>query len=56
MDQEIKERIQKWEKEHGKKLKDLNYEETVEACMEIMCLTRTEAEEYMSAMATSSLL
>ena len=53
---EIKERIQEWEQKHGKKLSELNQEETIEACMEIMCLTRREAEEYLSALARSSLL
>ena len=43
------ERIKAWEEKHGKRIEDLNAEETVEACMEVMCLTRSEAEEYLSA-------
>lgn len=53
---EIRQRIKEWEQQHGKKLSELTAEETVEACMEIMCLTRREAEEYLEAMASSSLL
>ncbi len=56
MSKEIQERIKAWEEKHGKRIEDLNAEETVEACMEVMCLTRSEAEEYLSATATSGLL
>ena len=49
MSKEIQERIKAWEEKHGKRIEDLNAEETVEACMEVMCLTRSEAEEYLSA-------
>jgi hypothetical protein len=53
---EIRQRIKEWEQKHGKKLSELNQEETIEACMDVMCLTRSEAEEYLNAMASSSLL
>ena len=53
---EIRQRIKEWEQQHNRKLSELNQQEYVEAVMEIMCLTRTEAEEYLEAMASSSLL
>ena len=56
MEDELKQRIEAYEKKVGKKLKELNEEETIEACMEIMSLTRTEAEEYLNQVAASSLL
>lgn len=54
MSKEVQSRIAAWEAEHGKKLSELNSEETIEACMEIMCLTRTEAEEYLSLQAQAA--
>lgn len=53
---EIRQRIKDWEQKHSKKLNELNQQEYVEAVMDIMCLTRREAEEYLSVMASSSLL
>ena len=53
---EIRQRIKEWEQQHNRKLSELNQQEYVEAVMEIMCLTRREAEEYLNAMASSSLL
>ena len=41
-------RMELWEKEHGKKIADLHGEELVQCCMDVMCLTRDEAIEYMS--------
>ena len=55
MEDELKQRIEAYEKKVGKKLKELNEEETIEACMEIMSLTRTEAEEYLNQVAASSM-
>lgn len=53
--QEIRDRIYSWEEKHGKKVANLPHEETVEACQDIMCLTRREAEEYMAYLSTSLL-
>lgn len=53
--QEIRDRMNSWEEKHGKKVADLPYEEKLEACQDIMCLTRREAEEYMAYLSTSLL-
>jgi len=47
--EEVEARINKGEKKHGKKLKDLKgTAEVVEATMEILNLTFSEAMEYLS--------
>ena len=52
MSEEIKRRIKDWEEKNGKKVKELKGEELLEAVQEIMCLTRREAEEYLSYLAS----
>ena len=53
---EIRQRMRSWEQKHGKKIASLNGEDLIQACMDVMCLTRSEAIEYMEAQASSSLL
>lgn len=53
--QEIRDRMNSWEEKHGKKVTDLPYEEKLESCQNIMCLTRKEAEEYMAYLSTTFL-
>ena len=38
---------------HGKKIANLTGEDLIQACMDVMCLTRTEAIEYMEAQSSS---
>lgn len=45
--EEVKRRIEKWEQENNKKLKDCSREEWIEAMTGIMALTRLEAEQYL---------
>ena len=44
--------MSQWEEENGKRVKDLEGEELLEAVEWIMCLTRREAEEYLSYIAS----
>ena len=50
---EIRKRMRDWEAKHGKKIADLSGEENLQACMDVMCLTRREAEEYIASLNSS---
>ena len=46
-DEEVKQRIELWEKQHNRQLETLSRDEWIEAAQEILALTRPEAEEYL---------
>lgn len=46
--EEVKRRVIAWELENGKKLKDCNEKEWIEAAQTILALSELEAEEYLS--------
>lgn len=46
--EEVKRRVIAWEEKNGKKLKDCNEREWIEAAQSIMALSELEAEEYLS--------
>ncbi len=45
--QEVKKRVLEWEERNNKKLEDCSKEEWIAAMQNIMCLTESEAADYL---------
>ena len=53
--EEVKQRILAWEKQHGRKMEELTEQEWIAATQEVLALSRFEAEEMLEYLQAKAL-